>query len=245
MTLEVYSSAPEETVDSGLPQLRTAAEWLIWMLPTEPAWGNDEVQSVLRAFHDLRGIAWFVSDGGAHTPAVKNHLRAFGSYKPDLAEKVIVERTLTYRSANDTLYSDIAWLDAGHGESLASFLSRTTSGADSTVSFIRPDDFAVAEWSKAVAGLEWLWLLGNNKLSASNSPLDADPILAAYVRLTVRSNGVAGLIFDVHGRSGLALFGDRKILETAANRITDVDWQPTKDVFHRWYRRGLHFRSAP
>lgn len=244
MTLEVYSSSVDETVDSGFPKLRKAAEWVMWVLPAGPLWEDGEALRILAAFQDLRCVAWFASDGGEQTPTVKNHLRAFGHFAGP-AKNVVVQRTLNYLSSTKTVYSDIGWFDSEHSESFASFLSRSTAGVDSTLSFIPANERSVENWSKAVMGLEWLWLLGNNKMTLPDAPLDPDAIVSAYVRLTIRIRGVAGLVFWVEGRHGLALFGDRQVLDAAARRITDADWQPTKSVFERWYRQGLHFRAAP
>ena len=244
MTLELYSSSLDETVDSGFPKLRRAAEWVMWVLPQEPSWEREDARRLLGAFPDLRCIAWFASDGGEHTPAVKNHLRAFGSFAGP-AKNVVVRRTLNHLSSEKTIYSDIAWFDSEHGESLASFLSRSTAGTDSTLSFIPNDELAIENWSYAVMGLEWLWLLGNDALTAPDTPLDADPVVAAYVQLTVRLKGVAGLVFNVGGKHGLALFGERRILDAAAGQITEDRQQSTKELFEQWYRAGLHFRAAP
>jgi hypothetical protein len=244
MTLELYAFPVDETIETAFPELHKAAPAIIWILPEGPSWESRDAQKILTAFPGLRCVVWFASDGGAHTPAIKNHLRAFGNY-PGLAENVTVERTLSYPSSKTIVYSDTAWLDAEHSDSLISFLSRSTAGADSTLAFISDDEVSVENWSKAVIGLEWLWLLGNNELTASESPLNADLVLAAYIGLTIKSKGVAGLVFDVHGKPGLAFFGEARVLEAAVKRITGSNWKPEKDVFERWYRHGLYFRAAP
>lgn len=244
MTLDVYSSALDETVEASFPQLRKAAEWVIWMLPAGPVWEPGDASRILSAFQDLRCIAWLASEGGGDTPAIKNHLRAFGQF-PGAAKNVLVQRSLNYLSAKKNIYSDIAWFDSEHGASFASFLSRSTEGTDSTLSFIPNDERSVENWSKAVTGLEWLWLLGNVKLNAPDSPLDADPVLSAYVELTVRRKGVAGLFFSVCGPSGLALFGERRLLDSAAAQITDGGRPATRELFEHWYQEGLHLSAAP
>lgn len=244
MTLELYASSGDETVEPAFLELCTAAPSVIWILPTGPSWESPDAQQVLSAFPGLRCVVWFASDGGAHTPAIKNRLRAFGNYS-GLAKNVIVERTLSYPSSSKTVYSDTAWLDSENSETLTAFLSRSTAGADSTLSFISDNKVSVENWSKAVTALEWLWLLGNSEMGAPDSPLNPDQFLAAYVRLTIKSKGVAGLIFDVHGKPGLAFFGETKVLEAAIKRLTHSDWKLEKGVFERWYRHGLHFRAAP
>lgn len=244
MSLEVYSSSPDETFEAGLPELRKAGEWVLWVLPTGSSWEADEAQRILSAFQNLRCIGWFASEGAGDTPRIKNHLRAFGQFAGP-AKNVVVQRTLNYLSSKKTVYSDIAWFDSEHSESFASFLSRSTAGVDSALSFIPRDERSVENWSKAVIGLEWLWLLHNNNLTLPATPLDPDVIVSAYVRLTIRILGVAGLVFWVQGRHGLALFGERRILDVVTSRITDSDWQPKKSVFEQWYRQGLHFRAAP
>ena len=244
MALEIYASSSGDLIEPAFLELCTAAPKVLWILPTGPSWEGGDVQQVLSAFADLRCVVWFASDGGAHTQAIKNRLRAFGNYS-GLAKNVIAERTLSYPSSGKTVYSDIAWLDAVHSETLATFLSRSTAGADSTLAFIPDDEPSVENWSKAVSGLEMLWLLGNNELTAPDSPLNSDQVLAAYIRLTIKNKGVAGLIFDVHGRPGLAFFGETNVLDAAVKRISGGDWKPEKSVFDRWYRHGLHFRAAP
>ena len=243
MTLHLYASPLDETVEAGLPQLRKAAEWVMWVLPAGPFWEPGDALRILNAFQDLGCIAWLASEGGGDTPAIKNHLRAFGQFAG--AKNVLVQRTLSYSSSKKTIYSDIGWFDSEHGESFASFLSRSTAGTDSTLSFIPNDELSVENWSKAVTGLEWLWLLGNDKLTAPDSPLDADPVVSAYVQMTVRRKGVAGLVFSVSGRSGLALFGERRILDAAAGQITDGGQPATRELFEQWYQQGLHLRAAP
>ena len=244
MTLELYSSSPDETVEAGLPQLRKAAEWVMWVLPTGPFWEPRDASRILNAFKDLRCIAWLASEGGGDTPAIRNHLRAFGQFA-GAKKNILVQRTLNHLSSRKTIYSDIAWFDSQQGESLVSFLSRSTAGTDSTLSFILNDELSVENWSKAVAGLEWLWLLGNDTLTAPDTPLDADPVVSAYVQLTVRRKGVAGLVFSVSGKSGLALFGERRILEAAAGQITDGGQPAPRELFDQWYQHGLHLRAAP
>lgn len=244
MTLEVYSSSLGETVDSGFPTLRKATEWVMWVLPAGPSWEHGDALRILSAFQGLRCVAWFASEGGAHTSAIKDHLRAFGSLA-GAAHNVVVQRTLNFLSSNKTIYSDIAWFDSEHNASLVSFLSRSTVGTDSTISFIPGDEGSVENWCKAVNGLEWLWQLGNEKLTAPDTPLDADPVVAAYVQLTVRLKGVAGLVFNVGGKHGLAFFGERRILDAAALQITGGGQPGTKKLFEQWCREGLHFRAAP
>src|SRR5215213_8089055 len=136
---------------------------LIWILLEGPSWESRDAQKILTAFPDLRCAVWLASDGGVHTPAIKNRLRAFANYS-GLAENVIVERTLSYPSSKTIVYSDTAWLDSEHSESLTLFLSRSTAGADSTLAFVPDDEVSIENWSKAAIGLEWLWLLGNNEL---------------------------------------------------------------------------------
>jgi hypothetical protein len=244
MTLELYASSGDEAIGTAFPELHQAAESTLWILPEGPSWESRDVQQVLTAFPGLRCVIWFASDGGAHTPAIKNRLRAFGNYR-GLAENVVVERTLSYPASKTLVYSDVAWLNSEHSESLTSFLSRSTAGADSTLAFISDDERSVEKWSKAVIGLEWLWLLGTYELTVPESPLNTHQVLAAYIGLTIKSRGVAGLVFDVHGKPGLAFFGAVRVLEAAVNRITDNNWKLEKSVFERWYRDGLHFRAAP
>lgn len=242
MTLEVYSSPLDETVEAGLPQLRKAAEWVLWVLPKGHRWEPGDASTILTAFKDLRCIAWLASEGRGETQGIKNHLRAFGEFA-GAAKNVLVQRTLNHLSSKKSIYSDIAWFDPEQSEGFASFLSRSTVGTDSTVSFIPNDERSVENWSKAVTGLEWLWLLGHEKLTAPDTPLNVDPVVSAYVQLTARHKGVAGLVFSVDGRSGLALFGERRILEAAAGRITGQT--ASREVFDQWYQCGLHLRAAP
>ena len=87
--------------------------------------------------------------------------------------------------------------------------------------------------------------MGNEALTAPDTPLDADTAVAAYVQLTVRLKGVAGLVFNVEGKHGLAFFGERRILDAAADLITEGVQKSTKELFDQWYRKGLHFSAAP
>lgn len=151
----------------------------MWILPTGPFWKPRDASRILSAFKHLRCIAWLASEGGGDTPAIRNHLRAFGQFAGPKTN-ILVQRTLNHLSSRKTIYSDIAWFDSQQGESFVSFLSRSTAGTDSTLSFILNDELSVENWSKAVTGLEWLWLLGNDKLTAPDTPLDADPVVSAY-----------------------------------------------------------------
>jgi hypothetical protein len=96
-----------------------------------------------------------------------------------------------------------------------------------------------------VHGLEWLWLLRKNTPSELNAVINADTVLLSYIALTNQIGGVAGLVFDVGGRAGLALFGEQTVLEPAAKQMRQAFVTIEEKIFDQWYRDGLHFPASP
>src|SRR5262249_52629071 len=165
MTMQIHSSRITKENDFLLSGIAEAAPWAIWILPTGLTLEEPDAQALLNGFGDLRCILWHTSDGGAHTQRVKDHLRALGEW-PDLTRGIFATGTLNYFSLSRTTYSDVAWIHACAPASLVAFLSRSTAGIDSTLSFIPGDDRCAQAWTDAVQGLEWLWLLRTTRQSS-------------------------------------------------------------------------------
>src|SRR5918993_1429775 len=98
MTIQLHSSAITEEHDRVLPGLASVAPWGVWLRPpTLSSFETLDAEVVLRAFEGLRCVVWHVTDGGAHTDRVKDHLRAFGKWLA-LSPNILAEWTANYIS---------------------------------------------------------------------------------------------------------------------------------------------------
>ena len=244
MTIQLHSSAITEEYDRVLPGLARIAPWGVWLQPNLSFFETLDAEVVLRAFEGLRCVVWHVTDGDAHSDRVKNHLRAFGKW-PALSPNIVAEWTANYISLSEKFYSGVACVSLDTPEILPALLARSTSGVDSALSFIPTDSRSTQTWISAVYGLEWLWLLRKNKPSALDAPINADTILLSYIALTNQIGGAAGLVFDVSGKAGLALFGEQTVLEPAAKQMRQACVTIEEKIFDQWYRNGLHFPASP
>ena len=244
MTIELHSSAITEEHNRVLPGLARIAPWGVWLRPTLSFFETPGIEVVLRAFEGLQCVVWHVTDGGARSDRLKNHLRAFGNW-PALSANILAEWNANYISLSKKFYSGVASVSFDRAKIFAALLARSTSGEDSALSFIPKDSRSTQAWISAVHGLEWLWLLRKNIPSELNAVINADTVLLSYIALTNQIGGVAGLVFDVGGRAGLALFGEQTVLEPAAKQMRQAFVTIEEKIFDQWYRDGLHFPASP
>lgn len=244
MTIQLHSSAITKEYDRVLPGLAKIAPWSVWLRPNLSSFETLDAEVVLRAFEGLQCVIWHVTEGGAHSDRVKNHLRAFGKW-PALSRNIVAEWTADYVSLSEKFYSGVACASLDTPQILAALLARSTAGVDSALSFIPKDSRSTRAWISAVYGLEWLWLLRKNLPSPLNAPINADAVLLCYIALTNQAGGVAGLVFDVSGQAGLALFGEQTVLEPAAKQMRQGCVTIEDKIFEQWYRDGLHFPASP
>ena len=239
--MQIHSGPITSSHETVLPGIAKAASWGVWIRPTNSAFRTEDAQILLQAFGDFGCILWHTSEGGARSRRMKDHLRSLGTWPP-LSKNVIAQWTLEHFSIPRTVYGDICWVSFEAAGSLGALLSRSTSGSDSTLSFIPEDDLSAQQWISGVYGLQWLWLLGSQTTTRS---INADVVLLSYIEITKRIKGVAGLVFDIQGTSGLAFLSERIHLEAGADKIGQRCELVSEQTFKTWYRDGLHFRASP
>jgi hypothetical protein len=242
--MQIYFSRINTDYNQMLPRLVEVEGWALWLKPAASTLNHEEMSKLGTAFSHLRGIIWLASNGGARTPRIKEHLRAFGQW-PALSKSIVAQGTFRQYSNDEATYSDVAWVPSEAYDSVAKLLSRTTAGADSILSFIPDNEEYAMSWARIVFGLNWLWLCRSWVLSSSLPFLDADTVLLNYITLTISIGGAAGLLWsDTDDKTGLVLIGAKSVLAIAASQLTLSAEEMDGVTFHHWLSRGIGLKTA-
>ncbi len=245
MTIQVYSSSIGPESARLLPGIEEAADWVLWVRPQSATFDESDVVQLCSAAAPLQGIIWRITDGGGHTPRIKDHYRALGKWH-DLTENAVLNGTLEYQPGGDRIYSDVAWVTPKSYSNLANFLSDSMAGVNSTIAFVPNQGEAGRHWANVVSSLAWLWLCRHWVATLPQPLIDANAVVLSYIKLTREIGGIAGLIWESSDyEHGLVFYGPKSLLEPVATRLTSSTNRIEESTFEHWLRRGVSLRLAP
>ncbi len=214
MTEASFVALPaNETMDQVLPGLAATGLSSVWLLGTGRLFAESDVLALLAAFEPRVAHLWHVSSGGYRSAAMKVKLRAFGAY-PRLVTRVYYR--VTAESAQETVYADSGEC-SGDVASLASFLNRSTAGADSSLVLLRRGALSrEQEWAHASLPILSNWL----SRGGTSSGTGAEWLLSS-VRATVSAGGLPTILcVDASMNVALGVFGPAEDMTSPASLLS-------------------------